>query len=191
VNLWRNNWDTSGGVIVDMGPHMFDFAQWAHSSELSGPVEYRGKAVFPEDGFANVPFNVDVEARYADGVRLLMDTKPKRTRFDGDEGWIDLEDDTGIIRAEPGSILAGVDVPKYNWSRLKGHIRNFIDCTRTRELTASHPEIAHRAHTIAHCANICLRLGRPLQWDPSAERFVDDEEANHMLSRTMRPPWTI
>jgi predicted dehydrogenase len=191
VNLWRNNWDTSGGVIVDMGPHMFDFAQWAHSSELTGPVEYRGKAVFPEDGFADVPFDVEVEALYADGVRLLMDTKPKRTRFDGDEGWIDLEDDTGVIRAEPGSILAGVEVPKYDWSRLKGHIRNFIDCMRTRELTASHPEIAHRAHTIAHCANICLRLGRPLKWDPGAERFADDDEANHMLSRTMRPPWRI
>ncbi len=191
VGLWRNNWDTSGGPIVDMGPHMFDFAQWAHDSEGTGPVEYEGRAVFPEDGFADVPFDVEVEARYADGVRLRMDCKQKRTRFDGDEGWIELTDDTGAIRAEPASILAGVDVPKYDWSRLKNHIRDFLDCIRSRGRTASHPELAHRNHTIAHCANLCLRLGRKLRWDPAAERFIDDDEANRMLARTMRPPWGI
>jgi predicted dehydrogenase len=191
VGLWRNHWDTSAGPVIDMGPHMFDFAQWAHDSERTGPVEYEGKAVFPDDGFANVPFDLSAEARYADGVRIVMDCKAKRTRFEGDEGSIELVDDTGAIRAEPASILAGKEVPKYDWSRLKGHIRDFLDCMRSRRPTASCPEIAHRAHTIAHCTNICLRLGRKLHWDPAAERFVGDDEANRMLARTMRPPWGI
>jgi hypothetical protein len=120
-----------------------------------------------------------------------MNCADKRTRFDGDEGWIDLEDNTGVIRAEPASILAGVEIPRYKWSRMKGHVRNVLECIRSRELTASHPEIAHRAHTIAHCANICLRLGRKLRWDPAAERFVGDDEANRMLARTMRAPWRV
>jgi predicted dehydrogenase len=190
VALWRNHWDTSGGPIVDMGPHYLDFAQWAHASELSGPVEFEGEGVFPDDGFATVPFTVRVRARYADGVCIVMDSGPKGTRFDGDRGWIHLSDE-GVITAEPGSVLQGRAAPKFHWSYLAGHARNFLDCIKSRKLPASHPEIAHRAHTIAHCANLCLRLGRKVRWNPDAERFVEDDEANHMLSRTMRVPWNV
>jgi predicted dehydrogenase len=190
VALWRNNWDTSGGPIVDMGPHYLEFAQWAHDSELSGPVEFEGEGVFPDDGFANIPFVINVRARYADGVRIVMDSGPKGTRFDGDQGWIHLSDE-GAITAEPASILKARGAPKFHWSYMAGHVRNFLDCVKTRKLPASHPEIAHRAHTMAHCANLCLRLGRRLRWSPETERFVDDDDANRMLSRTMRAPWGV
>ena len=190
VQLWRNHWDTGGGVIPDMGAHYFDFAQWVHDSELSGPVEFEGKGVWPEGGFANVPFEVDVEARYADGVRLLVKSGDKETRFEGDEGWIHSTDD-GTITAEPRSILKARAVPRVNWAYMGGHVRNFLECIKSRKLTASHPELAQRAHTIAHCANICLRLGRKVQWSANAERFVNDEDANNMLSRTMRAPWRV
>ncbi len=190
VNLWRNNWDTGAGVIPDMGAHYFDFAQWAHDSELTGPTEFQGEGEFPEDGFANVPFTINVEARYADGVRVLMNSGPKTVRFDGDEGWIHITD-AGEITAKPKSILEGRPVPSVHWSYMAGHIRNLLDCVRSRKLTVSHPEIAHRAHTIAHCADISLRLGRKVRWNPEAERFVGDDDANNMLSRTMRPPWRV
>ena len=190
VGLWRNHWDTAGGIIADMGAHYFDFAQWAHDSEMAGPVEYEGTGVWPGDGFANVPFVVNVEARYADGVRLLIKCGGKGVRFDGDRGWIHLTDD-GDITAEPKSILKGRSVPRVDWSLMGGHVRNFLECVKSRKLTASHPELAHRAHTMIHCANICLRLGRKVQWDYKAERFVNDDDANNMLSRTMRAPWQV
>ncbi len=74
---------------------------------------------------------------------------------------------------------------------MHGHIRNFLDCIRSRGRTVSHPELAQRNHTVCHCANICLRLGRKVEWDAKAERFVGDEEANRMLLRPMRAPWQI
>lgn len=57
VAFWGNHWDTSAGPIADMGPHYFDFAQWAHNSDFSGPLEFEGEATWPkpEEGFANVP----------------------------------------------------------------------------------------------------------------------------------------
>jgi predicted dehydrogenase len=189
VALWRNNWDTSAGPIVDMGPHYLDIAQWAHNSEFSGPVEFEGEATWPEPGgFANVPFVVRVEARYADGVRILMDSGDKGVRFDGDEGWVKISD-AGEITAEPKSILRTKAAPRVDWSNMNDHVRNFLDCIRSRRLTASHPELAQRAHTAAHCANLCLRLGRKLRWDPARERFVNDDTANRFLSRVMRVPW--
>jgi myo-inositol 2-dehydrogenase/D-chiro-inositol 1-dehydrogenase len=190
VDLWRNHWDTSAGVIVDMGAHYFDFAQWAHDSELSGPVEYSGTAVWPESGFTTVPFSVNVEARYADGVRLRMVNGDKGVRFEGDKGWIQLSDE-GAITAEPKANLSDRFVPRVDWAFMGGHVRNFLDCIRSRKPTASNPELAQRAHTICHCANIALRLGRPVRWDPEAERFVGDEPADRMLDRAARPPWRV
>jgi len=190
VALWRNHWDTGGGVIPDMGAHYFDFAQWAHDSEMSGPVEYEGTAQWPGDGFATVPFGVNVTARYADGVALRVIMGAKGVRFDGDEGWIHLTDG-GDITAEPRSILKARSVPRVNWAYMHGHVRDFLECVKSRKLTASGPELAHRAHTICHCANICLRLGRKVRWDPQAERFVGDDEADNMLQRTLRAPWRV
>ncbi|MBI5396904.1 MAG: Gfo/Idh/MocA family oxidoreductase [Verrucomicrobia bacterium] len=190
VALWRNTWDTSAGPIVDMGPHYLDIAQWAHNSEFSGPVEFEGDAVWPEPGgFANVPFVVNVQARYADGVRIVMNSGPKGVRFDGDEGWVQISD-AGEITAEPASLLRG-QAPRVDWSNMNDHVRNFLDCIKTRRLTASHPELAQRCHTAAHCANLCLRLGRKLRWDPARERFTDDDTASRFLSRAMRVPWNI
>jgi predicted dehydrogenase len=189
VALWRNHWDLAGGIIADMGAHYFDFAQWAHDSELSGPIEYEGTGEWPGDGFANVPFTVDVRARYADGVRLLVKCGDKGVRFDGDRGWIHISDG-GDITAEPKSILQERGTLRVDWAFMGDHVRNFLDCVKTRKLPASHPELAHRAHTMIHCANICLRLGRKVRWDPQGERFLDDD-ANNMLARTMRAPWHL
>ncbi len=191
VALWRLTWDTSAGPIADMGPHYFEFAQWARGDETTGPVEYEGEAAFrPEHQFNEIPYFVDVRARYADGMRLLIDSKPKGVRFDGDRGWIQLLDD-GRVEAHPPAVLKGLKVPESNWKVMGPHIRDFISAVRTRGRTVSPPEVAQRAHTIVHCANLCLRLGRKLRWDPARERFTGDEEANNMLSRAMRAPWRI
>jgi len=191
VQHWRLNWNTSAGPIADMGPHYAEFAQWARGNEMTGPVEFEGEGVFrPEDGLNNIPYFVNVRARYADGVRLLMDSGPKGVRFDGDKGWIRLADE-GAVTVDPDAVIRGLKPPEGSWKFITPHIRNFLDCVKSRQLTVSHPEIAQRSHTICHCASICLRLGRKLRWDPEAERFIGDEDANNMLSRSMRAPWRI
>jgi hypothetical protein len=171
-----------------MGPHFIDTAQWAHDSEDSGTVEYEGDAQFPVGGFANVPFSVNVQACYADGVVIRMNSGNKGVRFDGDQGWIHIDDFGNIT---PKSMLRDLSVSGVSYHYMAGHVRNFLDCVRSRRQPVSGPEISHRSHTIAHCANLCLRLGRKLRWDPESERFVNDDDANRMLTRTMRIPWGV
>jgi len=191
VRMWRLDWDLSAGAITDMGPHYFEFAQWARGDETSGPVEYEGFGVFRrEKKFNTIPGIVDVRARYADGTLLRIDSGPKGVRFDGDEGWIHLLDE-GKITGDPKSVLAGLEVPNFSWNVMAPHIRNFLDCMRSRKPTVSPPEVAQRVHTIAHCANLSIRLGRRLYWDPEVELFIGDEQANNMLARSMRAPWRI
>ena len=191
VKLWRLNWDTSAGPVADMGPHYCEFAQWARGDETTGPVEYEGAAEFrSEHQFNNVPYFVDIRARYADGTRLLIDSKPKGVRFDGDKGWIQLFDEGGVA-ADPKTVLQGIKPPESNWKLMAPHIRNFVECVRSRKPTVSNPEVAQRAHTIVHCTNLAARLGRKLRWDPETELFIGDDEANNMLVRAMRAPWTV
>jgi predicted dehydrogenase len=191
VELWRQNWSMSGGLICDMGPHYFDVAQWAHNSEMSGPRTFEGTAVWPpKDMFAQVPYDFHVVAQYDDGVKLILQQGDKGVRFEGDEGWLHISD-AGVLRAKPQSILADRKIDQQSWTFMHGHIRNFLDCIRSRGRTASYPELAQRNHTLAHCSNICLRLGRKVEWDAKSERFVGDDEANAMLKRPMRAPWQI
>ena len=203
-NLWKNHFDYSGGMITDWGAHCNDLAQMAHGSDLTGPVEYEGTAKFPQSGFCNVPIALHVEARYADGVRLIMyDTKSPdiwpnmntelSVKFEGEEGWVYV-DDGGNVDAEPKSLLQNRKFEKQQWTdaaNWQGHHRNFLDCVKTRAATIAPAEVAHRSTTICHVANICLRLGRNVSWDPQAERFVNDPEADKMMSRPMRKPWRL
>ena len=191
VQSWRQHWSTGGGEICDMGPHYFDTAQWAHDSEMDAPRTFEGTAVWPtKDVFVQTPYNYNVVAKYDDGVKLIIRQGPKGVRFEGDQGWIHVTDG-GALNAEPKSILTERKINQQSYEFMDGHIRNFLDCIRSRKLTVSYPELAHRNHTICHCANLCLRLGRKLTWDPKAERFVNDDAANKMLTYPMRTPWQI
>ncbi|MHC4752658.1 MAG: Gfo/Idh/MocA family protein, partial [Planctomycetota bacterium] len=98
-HLWKNHFDYSGGMVTDWGCHCNDLAQMANDSELTGPVEYQGTSEFPKKGFCNVPIALHVEARYADGVKLIMydektpDIWPNlntqlSVKFEGTEGWV-------------------------------------------------------------------------------------------------------
>ncbi|MEM1227073.1 MAG: Gfo/Idh/MocA family oxidoreductase [Planctomycetota bacterium] len=71
------------------------------------------------------------------------------------------------------------------------HARNFLDCMRSRQLTHADIEIGHRSTTFCHLANISLAVGRRLQWDASAEKFRNDDEANSMLHYEYRSPWRL
>jgi hypothetical protein len=72
-----------------------------------------------------------------------------------------------------------------------GHYENWFEAIANGTLPICDAEIGHRAATVCHLANIAIDLGRELIWDPAAERFVGDPEANARLSRPARAPWTL
>ncbi|MFL5339655.1 MAG: Gfo/Idh/MocA family protein [Gemmataceae bacterium] len=74
-------------------------------------------------------------------------------------------------------------------AQFKAHIRNFLDCIKSRQTPPSDLESAHRVATACHLANISLRLGRRVRWDAAREEIVGDAEAGRMLVRPYRPPW--
>jgi hypothetical protein len=71
------------------------------------------------------------------------------------------------------------------------HVRDFLNSVKSRRQPAAPAEGAHRSITACHAANICRRLGRTVKWDPVAEEFIDDEQANRLASRAYRQPWRL
>ena len=68
---------------------------------------------------------------------------------------------------------------------------SFADAIRTRKRAGGHAEASHRCATLLHLANIAVRCGRKLRYDPVKEEIVGDEEANRLVHQPMRAPWRI
>jgi predicted dehydrogenase len=73
--------------------------------------------------------------------------------------------------------------------QFKLHVRNFLDCVKSRQQPISDLESGHRVATTLHLANLSLRIGRPIRWDAESEQIVDDPQAAEMLQRPYRKPW--
>ncbi|MBN2021425.1 MAG: Gfo/Idh/MocA family oxidoreductase [Pirellulales bacterium] len=201
---FRWNYDYAGGRLTDWGAHLIDLAQWGNDTESTGPVEVHGTCTFPPAGsLFNTPETFSVDYVYANGVTMNVSSGVPGVRFEGTDGWISSIKWRGPLAASRPEILhsqIGPDeVHLYHPSQIVkrtevsmgGEHRNFLDCVKSRKPCYAPAEIGHRTATIAHIGNIALRLGRKLRWNPEAERFLDDAEADKMLGRPQREPWTL
>ena len=182
--------DYSGGQVTNFGAHNIDIAQWGLGMDGSGPVDVDGNGVFPESGLFTTATQVFFECTYANGVRLTCKTGKSGMAFEGTEGTIYV--DRKHIEATPPEILnEKIGDSEIHLYESADHYRNFADCVKLRKDPICTAEIGHRSATICNIGNIAMRLGRKLAWDPAAERFTGDEEANAMLGRKMRGDWTL
>jgi hypothetical protein len=67
----------------------------------------------------------------------------------------------------------------------------FGQAVRARKPAGGNAEAAHRTVTCIHLANIAIRVGRPIRFDPDKEQIVGDEQANRLATQPMRAPWHL
>jgi predicted dehydrogenase len=185
---WRGYFDfDSGATLLDWGAHTVDLCQWAVDADTTTPITYE-----PDGG--------TVYAQYADGVKLVMrlggfhgegdwlglGTCP--VRFEGDEGWVETGDDGGI-ELYPESLQSERKIFTVKGTHPAQHTRNFLDCIKSRALTASNADVMRHSHIACHAAAIAWQLGRKVTFDPVKEAFIGDDEANRMCTRAKRAPW--
>jgi predicted dehydrogenase len=191
---FRFGLDYSGGQTTNLGAHGIDLVQWANGTDETGPVDVEDLGgEFPTDGLFTTATKVHFRARYANGTELICRTQKEEIyRFEGTEGWIQVPTYSSRITCQPESLKTSVIGPdEIHLYKSNDHHRNFIDCIKTRARTAAPAEIGHRSVSICHLGNIAMRLQAKLHWDPTTERFTDSDEANRMLSRSMRSPWCL
>lgn len=188
---WMRVQDYCEGMISNWGAHLNDIAQWGNGTERTGPVEVEATGEYPRDGLWNVLLSFEVRYRFADGVELFYNTSRPYVRFEGSDAWVEADYNSRRLTAQPESILKapigqdGVRLP------LKDEKRDFIDAVKRRGQTLADAEVGHRTTSLCQLGHIAIKRGRKLKWDPDAERFINDDSANRLLSRPMRSPWRL
>jgi predicted dehydrogenase len=200
---WLRNEAHCLGMITGWGAHHYDIAHWGMDTELTGPTRIEGHAEFPTNKIWNVHGAYHVELDYARGTRLVVDNQfPNGIRFIGDEGWIFVSRGEQVTSSDPTGpkttlrpldasdprLLLGENLP-VSLPVSRDHHLNFLECVRSRATPMSPAPIAHRSNTACIVSWIAMKLARPLAWNPQAERFDNDPEANAMLSRPERAPY--
>jgi predicted dehydrogenase len=192
----------SGGEMTGWGSHGLDQVQWALGMDNSGPIEIwtEGPKFDPPtydkpegrgrgEKICRVP---TIYYRYAGDIVMELTRGPAGGGiFVGEKGTITIN--RGRCKSDPPEIakepIKDGDVRLYESNNHKG---NWAECIRSRKLPVADVEIGHRSATVCHLGNIARWLsGRKLQWDPEKEQFVGDDEANQLLDRERRKPWTI
>ena len=191
--------------MTDWGAHHLDIAQWGIGSL---PVEVEGTAKLPDvaNGY-NVALDFHAQYRYANGVIMTVsDTGRNGVMFTGDKGRVFVN--RGTVSGKPVEELEQNPLPREQFKlyahdnlarpprmgkldSIVNHMGNFFDCIESREQPISDIVSQHQSVTTCHIGNISMRLGRPLQWDPEAEQFIGDDEANQWLCRERRKGYEI
>ncbi len=191
---WNSNF--AAGTISDWAAHHIDIAHWGMGVEDSSPIAVSGKAVYPDgkDGLFDNPLSYKYECEYAEGFKLIAATdglpKGSGVQFIGSEGWVHVNR-AGISAENPSLLKSVIGSGEIHLYKSTDHFGNFLDSVRSRRKTITPAEIAYHSIMPAYIGGIAMQLGRKVWWDKKRERFINDEAANRLLSRTMRSPWRI
>lgn len=199
---WRGFADFHGGGILEWGSHTIDLCQFAARADDTAPVELWADnyhfGLYHSDWRTTMaaPKTNVIYGRYANGVKLVMRDGGWQglgtcsVKYVGSEGWVETGD-SGAIRVAPDSLRSELSVVTMAGTDPATHVRNFLDCVKSRKLTRANALAAAQAHVTAHAAYIMATLGRPLKFDPKRDAFLGDAEANKMRSRAWREPWHV
>jgi predicted dehydrogenase len=184
---WR---DFSGGEMTNWGAHGIDQIQWGIGGDATGPVE-----LWPiPDGPPN-----SVAYRYASGVTVRLEMPPGDLMgggiFVGEKGRVEVV--RNGFRTDPGTLIKEVppkeEVDKWNRAQWQAqfHMQDWLDAMRKRSTPLADVEIGHRSISVCHLVNITRQLNRRLKWDPVAEQFPGDAEANALVDRPRRKGYEL
>ncbi|MDG1191894.1 MAG: Gfo/Idh/MocA family oxidoreductase [Flavobacteriaceae bacterium] len=203
---WLRKEQFGAGMITGWGQHHFDSAAWGMNTEYTGPIRVKAIADFPKNGSWDVHGDFLVKAEYENGITMLTSGGyPNGIRYEGEEGWIFVT--RGAYRATASdpipvnngvksldasdptlleSVIGPNEIHLYKSDEQHG---NWLECIKSGKQPISPVEIGHRACTVCLVSHIAMKLPRQLAWNPEQERFVNDAEANALLSRTQRAPY--
>lgn len=205
---WRWFYDYAGGMLCDWGIHLIDIALWGMKATAPEFVSCVG-------GKYAVPDNRDtpdtVEATFQFGptdvapkgfVMTYSNSKAAAhgTRANGPGYGVEFYGVNGALFVDRGGWEVRAHekdgqklmepVKRNGMTANIPHIRNFLECVKTRETPISDIEIGHHSTVAPQLANISLRTGEGVRWDAANERIIGgSKEATQLLGRTYRKPW--
>ncbi len=190
---WRFILNYGSGEMSDRGAHVIDLAHLCAGLDDTGPVDIKATGTASKTSLYDAFMEYEFECVYPNGIRMVGASSGTRgLKLEGDKGWIFIHVHGQKLEASSPDLLKIKLGPNdVRVERSPGHHRNFLDCIKSRKQPVASAEIGHRTATACHLNIIAMKLGRPLKWDPKAETFGDDKEANALITPKMRAPWSL
>jgi hypothetical protein len=181
---FRGYWDFDGGGLADMGQHFLDGVQWTLNKDHTSPIEVQANAPFPAHPDACGMWGW-VELKYEDGTTLIFESREWGESHPASErGYPSLND----LSPEHQKIVQAIPdeepmIGNGQWE--------FERAVKERRPCGGNADVSNRCATLLHLANIAIRTGRKLRYDPAKQQFIGDEEANRLVNVPMRAPWHL
>ena len=186
------------GMISCWGIHHLDIAQWGNGTDTSGPVSVEGAGEYPKQGTCDAVQSWKLRFEYAAAAPVTFANEGPEighgARFIGESGWVHVV--RGKITASDEAILRDpqnkVGTMPIKLIESLEHTRNFLDAIQRKAKAVCDIETAVRSDTLPQLAAACLKARRKLTWDPAAENFSSEAEANALMKhRPMRGEWKL
>ncbi len=203
---WLRCEQFGAGMITGWGQHHYDSAAWGMDTEYTGPISVNSMAQFPKSGLWDVHGEFLAVAEYQNGLTMITSGGyPNGIRYEGSEGWIFVtrgnytasasdpvaknNSSKALDASDPKILTSVIKENETHLYKIDNQHGNWLDCIKTRKEPISPVEKGHRACSICLITHISMKLGRKLDWNPETEKFIKDDEANKMLSRSQRFPY--
>jgi predicted dehydrogenase len=193
---WRWNYNIGGGQLLDWIGHHCDIAHWGLGFDNNGPSEIEGHGEFPpSDAIWNTCGKYRITLKYPDDITMTIAGGYPEIRsgakWIGTDGWVWV--DRGGYEASNLDWFVKIPDDRYKVKlyQTRGHMRNFIDCVKSRQPTIAPVETAHHSAIPGHLGLISMLVGRKIKWDFKKEVILRDAEASKLLTRPYREPWKL
>jgi predicted dehydrogenase len=195
---WRWNYNTGGGMLMDWIGHYCDIAHWGIDCDRSGPSEIEGHGDFPPKGDVfNTCTKYRIELKYPQEIAMTIaggyPEIEQGAKWIGTDGWV-FAGEWGVECSKPeftGSKNLPDELRKVKLYESPGHVRNFLDCVKSRKPSVAPVQTGHHSTIPGHLGLISMLTGRKIRWDVAKEEIIGDADASKLLTREYRAPWKL
>jgi len=182
---WMRVGSYCNGMISNWGAHLMGIVQWGNNTEYTGPVSIEGTGEF-DRGLWNTLNKFDIKYKYANGVEVFFKIERPYVRFEGSDGWIEVEypdklsaSSQAILDSQPGK-------GEISFSNLLSDKEDFLQAVKTGKQSFEPLETAHRTISMCQLGLIAIQTGSSLTWNPETEEITGDNAASALLNVPIR-----
>ena len=192
-------WDYAGGLMTDWGVHLLNMVLMGTPSEWpKNVVSSGGKYVLqdnsetPDSQITTFEFPTFMLVwEHKAGLGVGINNRPWGVAWYGTEGTIIMDDSGWEVIPEKRKASLEPAKHKSSGNPRPAHVRNFLDCVKSRQQPVLNAERGHYVSTVAHLGNIAFRTGQKINWNAKAETIMDNPQAHQLVGVHYRAPWKL
>ena len=189
VNNQRPGWmrvdSYCNGMISNWGAHLMGIVQWGNNTEYTGPVSIEGTGDF-DKGLWNTLNRFNIKYRYANGVEVLFKIERPYVRFEGSDGWIEVEYQDKLSASSQSILDSPLRQNEVSFMNLPSDKEDFLLAIKNNRPSTEPLETAHRTISMCQLGLIAIKTGSVLSWNPDTEEIIGDNAASALLNIPIR-----